>query len=60
VCLDGRTGVPTRPWAAFHTYAMVWKPGVSTVIRIDGTKVHQFGRRATPDNLSIVRSSRSW
>ena len=54
VCLDGRAGVPTRPWAAFHTYTMVWKPGVSTVIKIDGTKVHEFGPGATPDNLSFV------
>ena len=54
VCLSGRKGVPTRPWADFHTYTMVWRPGVSTVIKIDGRRVYEFGRRATPDNLSFV------
>lgn len=54
VCLSGRKGVPSRPWADFHTYTMVWRPGVSTVIKIDGRKVYEFGRRATPDNLSFV------
>ena len=54
VCLSTRAGVPRRPWAAFHTYTMVWRPGVSTVIKIDGRKVYEYGRRATPDNLSFV------
>jgi hypothetical protein len=48
VCLDGRRHVPARPWNAFHTYTAVWRPGVSMTIKIDGHKVHKFGKRYTP------------
>ena len=48
VCLDGRRGVPAKPWAGFHTYTAVWRPGVSMTIKIDGRRVHKFGAANTP------------
>ena len=48
VCLDGRRGVPAKPWAGFHTYTAVWRPGVSMTIKIDGRRVHEFKEANTP------------